>query len=136
MKMVRFSRDFSFRRIGKFRWVFGAAVALAVTGCGNSFTGPDPIELTVRLEGTVTASDTGGPIEGASVEVRTLSAQVVEVFTDSQGFYTLEYLYRFFPGQFDCPFIINYSAEGFGSGLDFPVCSEAVETIDVQLARN
>ncbi len=127
MKMVRF---------GKFRWVFGAAAALAFTGCGNSFTGPDPIELTVRVEGTVTARDTGNPIEGALVEVRSLSAQVLEVMTDSQGFYTLSYLYRCFPGQCECAFIINYSADGFGSGLDFPLCLEAVETIDVQLARS
>lgn len=68
MKMVRFSRDFSFRRIGKFRWACGTAAALALTACGNSFTGVQPSELIVRVEGTITAADTGDPIEGVLVE--------------------------------------------------------------------
>ena len=135
MKMVRFSRDFSFRRIGKFRWVFGAAAALALTACGNSFTNVQPRELTVRIEGTITVTGTGDPIEGVLVEVRTQDAIFLEVMTDSQGFYTLTFLYRFFPGELFCPFFINYSVDGFQEALVIPSCSEEVETIDLQLVR-
>ncbi len=135
MKMVRFSRDFSFRRIGKFRWVFGAAAALAFTACGSSFTGPEPIALTVRIEGTITVTDTGDPLEGVLVEVRTQTVQVLEVMTDSQGFYTLSFPYLFFQGELFCPFSIDYSLPGFQAELIFPQCLEAVETIDLQLAR-
>ncbi|MCH7473028.1 MAG: carboxypeptidase regulatory-like domain-containing protein [Gemmatimonadetes bacterium] len=135
MKVVTFSRDFSFRRIGKFRWVFGAAAALAFTACGNSFTSVQPSELIVRIEGSITVAGTGDPIEGVLVEVRTLDAAVLEVSTDSQGFYTLSFLYRFFPGEEFCPFTIIYTVAGFQGALLSPSCSEEVQTIDLQLGR-
>ena len=135
MKMVRFSRDFSFRRIGRFRWGFGAAAALALTACGNSFTNVVPTELTVRIEGTITVAGTGDPIEGVLVEVRTQDASVLEVLTDSQGFYTLTFLYRFFRGEEFCPFTVIYSIDGFQGALVIPLCLEEVQTIDVQLVR-
>ena len=135
MKMVRFSRDFSFRRIGKFRWVFGTAAALAFTACGSSFTNVEPRELTVRIEGTITVTGTGDPIEGVLVEVRTQNASFLEVLTDSEGVYTLTFLYRFFPGDVFCPFTIFYSVEDFLGDLIIPTCSEEVQTIDLQLAR-
>ena len=97
MKVVPFSRDFSFRRIGKFRWVFGAAATLAFTACGNSFTSVQPSELIVRIEGLITVAGTGDPIEGVLIEVRTQDASVLDVSTDSLGFYTLSFLYRLFP---------------------------------------
>lgn len=66
---------------------------------------------------------------------RTLDAGVLEVLTDSQGFYTLTFLYRFFPGEEFCPFTIIYTVAGFMGALLSPSCSEEVQTIDLQLAR-
>ena len=94
-----------------------------------------PSELTVRIEGTITVAGTSDPIEGVLVEVRTQDASVLEVLTDSQGFYTLTFLYRFFRGEEFCPFTVIYSIDGFQGALVIPLCLEEVQTIDLQLVR-
>ena len=71
------------------------------------------------------------------MEVRTQDASVLEVLTDSHGFYTLTFLYRFFLGGGEefCPFTILYSIDGFQGALVIPLCLEEVQTIDLQLVR-
>ncbi len=104
-------------------------------------------ELTIQLQGTVTATDDGSPIAGASVELRLVvptsiaswtSRSVGSSTTDAQGHYSLSYVKE---GR--CPlFVLLVNAQGFtgdsvGWLFDDPdiTCTDKVQTFDFQLER-
>ncbi len=112
------------------------AIVFASTACGNNVVLPDVLEITVQVQGTITAVGTGNPIEDAFLEVRTTTTGVLfaETTTDENGLYSLSFIYRFFRGERPfCPFIFLITAPGFFGDTPQLACVEEVQTIDVQL---
>ena len=117
-----------------------ATLTLASLNACGLFTGP---ELTIQLQGTVTAADDGSPITGASVQVTgtCLFSCDPPIFasttTDDSGRYSFS-----FDWERTCnavSFFLGVRAEGFhfrgfSSGSDSHItCTEELQTIDVQL---
>jgi len=98
-------------------------------------------EITIQVQGTVTAADDGSPIAGAIVQVgKLLSDQATQVPTNNQGDYSLS-----FTGCSPSSVLsIVASAVGFhsvvfsSSSQDDAIsvrCTEEPQTIDFQLER-
>ena len=122
-------------------FVLLATLTLASLNACGLFTGP---ELTIRVQGTVTAADDGSPIAGARVKVRgtCLFSCDPPTFgltrTDESGSYSLSFDRE---GRCnDATFVLEFRAEGFrfrGFFHSDPhiTCTEELQTIDVQLER-
>ena len=127
----------SMKRVCLFHVTVSAVAMLVCAACGNSFTAPEPNELTIEMAGTVTDLDTGLPIDSAFIEVRTdVSGGFAEAYSDSTGHYSWSFVYRYFPGEILCPFLVFVSADDFSQEI-FPLtCVEGVQTVDVLLERS
>ena len=126
-------------------FLLGTLTLASLNACGL-FTGP---ELTIQLQGTVTAADDGSPIAGASVRVRgtCLFSCAPPTFglttTDESGRYSLSFDRK---GRCnDSTFFLEVRAEGFRFQGFFSsvtdahdphvTCTEELQTIDAQLER-
>ena len=114
------------------------AAMLAAAGCNTASSTETPVEMTVQLQGTVTAAATSLPIEGAAVEiVATATNQEFGVATtDAAGEYEISFLYRFFlsdPASAFCPFLGFVEAPGYRIETISPTCTGAIEIFNIQL---
>ncbi len=127
-----------------------AILALASLNACELVTGPE--ELTMQVQGTVTAADDGSPIAGASVRFVYVEATtwpgifgpwivhtVDRSITDAQGHFSLSYVKEGFCG--DSLFHLVANAQGFAEEFIWftqdphITCTEALQTIDLQLER-
>ena len=118
-----------------------AILTLASLNACELVTGPE--ELTMHVQGTVTAAGDGSPIAGATVLVgKFLRDQATQVQTNNQGDYSLSFIDTACSESF---FLISASADGFrllliaSSSQDDTIgvrCTEEVQTIDFQLVRD
>ena len=115
----------------------GFLAVAASTGCSSVTTSEPPREIAVEVTGTVTASDTGDPIEAALVEVIATESSTVfgDVTTDADGVYVFSFIYRIFPGENlpFCPFLIAVNSIGYEEGTADLMCTGERETFDFQL---
>ncbi len=117
-------------------------LTLASLNACELFTGP---ELTVQVQGTITAADDGSPIAGARIKVRgtCLFSCDPPTFgltrTNESGSYSLSFDRE---GRCnDATFLLEVRAEGFrfrGFFHSDPhiTCTAELQTIDVQLERD
>ncbi len=119
-----------------------AILTLTSLNACELFTGP---ELTIQVQGTITAADFGYPITGASVRVTGTCLFFCDpptfalTTTDASGSYSLS-----FETEGKCAevnFFLGVTAEGFRP-LGFSskthshiTCAQEVQTIDIQLVR-
>ena len=106
----------------------------ALQACGRlTIMGPD---VTIQLEGTVTAADDGSPIRGARVRVdpRFISSRgVAETLTDVSGHYSLSFEQEGCNNLF--PLSLDVTANLFvGSSVGIR-CQDRGQTFDFQLER-
>jgi hypothetical protein len=114
---------------------------LASAGCNTASTTETPVEMTVQLQGTVTAAVTSLPIEGAAIEIITTATnqEFAAATTDAAGQYEISFLYRFFrsdPASAFCPFLGFVEAPGYRIETISPTCTGLVEIFDIQLEVN
>ena len=118
-----------------FRYMACVVAPLACLACTNINTF-EATELTIEVQGTITALDTGLPIDSAFVDVQAESASgFAQAFSDSTGLYAFSFVYRFFPGQTFCPFLVFVSADGYLDDLLPLTCRAGLQTVDYQLQR-
>ena len=56
------------------------------------------------MQGTITGLGTGLPVDSALVEIRTTEAGgFAETYSDSTGYYSFSFVYRYFSGEVFCP---------------------------------
>ena len=123
-----------------------AILTLASLNACELFTGPK--ELTIQVQGQVTAADDGSPIAGASVQfvyhkptsiLSSTFRTVRRSTTDAQGHFSLSYVKEGFCG--DSLFHLEANAQGFAEEwiwfTEDPhiTCTEELQTIDIQLER-
>ena len=111
----------------------------------RGLVGPD--DMTIQVQGQVTATDDGSPIAGASVELRYLEPTSIASWTirtvdssttDAQGHYSLSYVKE---GRCGDLFVLVVNTQGFTrESIGFldgphPTCMGALQTIDVQITR-
>ena len=107
----------------------------SLQACGGrlSIMGPD---VTIQLEGTVTAADDGSPIRGARVRVDPRfipSRGVAETRTDASGRYTLSFEQEGCNDLF--PLSLDVTANLFFSSSVGIRCQNRGQTFDFQLER-
>ncbi len=121
-------------RVGRLRVKVSAVATLLCAACSSSSNPLEPNELTIEVQGTITALGTRVPIDSAFIEVRTTSAGgFAEVYSDSTGQYSFSFVYRYFPGELFCPFLVFVSHAEFVGEIFSLRCVEGVQTVDVQL---
>ena len=118
-----------------------ATLTLTSLNACELFMGP---ELTIQVQGTVTAAADGSPIAGARVKVRGSCLFDCDpplfafTTTDDSGSYSLSFDRREAMCS-DATFVLEFRAEGFsfrgfyGVGGPHITCTEELQTIDVQL---
>ncbi len=121
----------------------GLALALALTpaACGDDGSGPEG--LRIRVQGTVTESINGLPLEAATVTVEQLdapvgSAPVATAQTDAQGRYSLAFRAAEpceGAGAAVSPFSFSVSRPGYVApiALGFPECTATLQVRDVEM---
>ena len=120
----------SYGRAIWFRWMTGVVAPLACLACSNINTF-EASELNIEVQGTITALDSGLPIDSAHVDVQSdLSTGFVDAQSDSTGQYAFSFLYRYFPGEVFCPFEVLVSADGFSPELVSLRCTAGLQTVD------
>lgn len=95
--------------------------------------GPD---VTIRVQGTVTAADDGSPIAGARVRVDPAfisSRRVAETRTNASGRYSLSFEEEGCNNLFLSP--LDVSANRFFASSVEIRCTDRVQTLNVQLKR-
>ena len=127
-------------------FVLLATLTLASLNACKLITGPE--ELTMHVQGTVTAADDGSPIAGASVRfvylepTSILSSTLRTVdnsTTDAQGHFSLSYVKEGYCG--DSLFELAANAQGFTEEFIWftqdphITCTGELQTIDFQLER-
>lgn len=119
-------------------WIGAVIAALALPACGSTTIDiPEPNEVTVQVEGTVTDIFSDLPVEGARLEVRATENGVLfaETESDAEGKYSFSFLYRFYgsQGAIVCPFLFLVTASGYFGETPDLTCIASVQTIDVEL---
>lgn len=121
----------------------GLALALALTpaACGDDGSGPEG--LRIRVQGTVTESVNGLPLEAASVAVQRLDAPlgstpVATAQTNAQGRYSLDFRADEpceGEGPIPSPYTFSVSRPGYLApiALGFPECADTLQVQDVEM---
>ena len=106
-------------------------VAIATACCSSPLV--SSVEWHLQVQGTVTDSSTGAPLEGVEVIFATASAWVgIAVYTDVQGHYLVTTTFRSNEAPNLYFFKNSYSAVTLSNRV---ACSNDLQTIDVQLAK-
>ena len=115
-------------------------MALAFVACGDSV---GPGRLDIRVEGVVTVSSTGLPIEGATITVSEIfslpgAPPLAVVETDSEGNYSLGFRTSEDcepEGQISSPFSTATTKPGFVAPVivGFPECTEDLQRRDIEM---
>ncbi len=112
-----------------------------LTACGDDSSGPQG--LRIRIQGTVTESVNGLPLEAALIAVGELtgqpgSAPVATAQTDVQGRYSLSFIAKE-PCEVSGPIVSPYAFSVIRSGyiapvaIGFPECSDTLQVRDVEM---
>ncbi len=117
------------------------ALALAPAACGDDGSGPEG--LRIRVQGTVTESVNGLPLEAAAITVQRLDAPfdsepVATTQTNAQGRYSLDFRAEGpceGEGPIPSPFTFGVSRPGYIAPivLGFPECADTLQVRDVEM---